>query len=122
MLFIPMSEKRFFVYCSLTQRKFRASGKDYLNQGEAISYRVTFLLLLETIFYAFFYIYSCLSVKAVFRHKGNVFFNEYFILAGGIKIFVKWKQYSFIYGFSFFLRKPLLAIMSVSTSRNEGFS
>ena len=39
---------------------------------KAISYRATSPLLLETIFYAFFYIF--LPVKAVFRCSGNVFF------------------------------------------------
>ena len=54
---------------------------------KAISYRVTSVLLLDTIFYAFFiYIYS-------FRWKQffdivETFFNESFIAAGGIRIFV----------------------------------
>ena len=62
----------------------------YSNKGKTISYRVTSLLLLETIFCAFFIyiIYIFLPVKAVFRRSENVFFNESFILAGGIRIFV----------------------------------
>ena len=47
----------------------------------------TFLLLLETIFYAFF-MYTFLPVKAVFRRSENVFFKESFVPVGGIRIFV----------------------------------
>ena len=66
--------------------------------------------------------YVFLPVKAAFQRSENVFFNESFIPASGIRIFVLWKQYSFIYRFSFFLRKPLLVLKSVSTSPNEGCS
>ena len=76
---------------------------------------------METIFYAFFKIYSCRG-KQVFGVVETYFFNESFIPAGGTRIFVYWKQCSFIYSCSFFLQKPLLALKSVSTCQNGGFS
>ena len=69
----PASENGFSIECYL----FRRVGMDFLSsvllfranfvlvetiiqiKVKAISYRVTSLLLLKTIFYAFFYIYSC---------------------------------------------------------------
>ena len=118
MLFIPTSSNGFFFQFSLIQSNFYAIGKHYSNYGEALSQRVASLLLLETTFYAFF-IYITLPMKAVFLLIENViFFNNFFIRADGIRI--QWKQYSFIYSFSIFLWKPLLALKSVSTSGNEG--
>ena len=49
--FIPVSGHRFSAWCSFIQSKFCASGNHYSNQGKAIFYRVTSLLVLETIFY-----------------------------------------------------------------------
>ena len=69
----------------------------------------------------FLYVFSY-RWKQFFRVVETYFFNKSFIPAGGIRIFVWSKQYSFIYSFSFFLWKPLLALKSVSISRNEGFS
>ena len=79
----------FFSSVVLFRANVDAIANLYSNKGKTISYRVTSLLLLETIFCAFFiYIYIFLPVKAVFRRSENVFFNESFILAGGIRIFV----------------------------------
>ena len=54
---------------------------------KATSYRVTSLLLLETIFYVFFYIYS-FWWEQFFGVMEMYFFNKSFIPAGGIRIFV----------------------------------
>ena len=89
MPFIPTSGNGFFSSVVLFRANVDAIANLYSNKGKTISYRVTSLLLLETIFCAFYiYIYIFLPVKAVFRRSENVFFNESFILAGGIRIFV----------------------------------
>ena len=51
-----------------------------------------------------------------------IYIKESFIPPGGLRIFVWWKQFSFICSFFFFFWKTLWALKSVSVSRNERFS
>ena len=71
------------------QIKLCASGNHYSNEGEAIFYTVTFLLLLETIFYGFFlsfFFEMFLPMQVAFGIVEMYLFNLYFVLAGGIRV------------------------------------
>ena len=68
-----------------------ANWNHYLNKGGAMFYRATSLLLFEAIFYMLFR-YSCWW-KQLSGIVETYFFNESFILAGGIRIYVYRKQY-----------------------------
>ena len=97
MLFIPTSGNRILVLCSFIRSKYCASGNHYSSKGEAIPYTVTCLLLLETIYYAFF-TYVFLPVKADFWRSGNLLFltnpsfrlveSEFLFRANSILLFV----------------------------------
>ena len=83
-----------FLVLFFIQRKFCASRNHYSNEGEPISYRVTFLPLLHPFsthfvyiylykyiyiniyIYIYIYKYVYLLVQAVFRHSENIFLTN----------------------------------------------
>ena len=67
------------------------------------------------------YLYIYISIS-IYIYLKTYFFNGSFIPAGEIRIFVLVETVFFYLQLFFFLRKPLLALKSVSTSRNEGCS
>ena len=97
--------KPFFIYFS----DIHASDSSFSSSGKVLLKRILYSGQWTRIF--------CL-VKTIFP---PIFYHKSIIPAGGIKIFVQWKQHYFIYSFFFCLRKPYLAPNPFPLARMSDF-
>ena len=103
----PAGRNELFMEHFILASGIETNWNHYLNWGEATFYRVTsLLLLLEANFYMFFR-HSC-RWKQLSGEVETYLFNESFILAGGIRIYVYRKQYCFLYSF-FLLMETIIS-------------
>ena len=119
MLFIPTSGNGFFVYYSFYFCSFVLV--ETIIQIKVKPLQSNLSPTIKNHFLGVLYIYIFPPLKIVFPRSEMYCFNKSLIPAGEIKVLVQWKQYSFIYSFSFFLRKPLLAPKFVSLAGMKNF-